>query len=92
MTRSLGLLVLCLSSLAMEIQEQETQTSRTHRATAVDPSHRDVASRRMALQTKTRFFDNYGIANTFEIYSGTHVSAVADRFQNHVLPFFNKNL
>ncbi len=36
--------------------------------------------------------DNYGIANTFEIYSGTHVSAVADRFQNHVLPFFSKNL
>jgi len=36
--------------------------------------------------------DNYGIANSFEIYSGTHVSAVADRFQNHVLPFFNKNL
>ncbi len=31
-------------------------------------------------------------ANSFEIYSGTHVSAVADRFQNHVLPFFSKNL
>ena len=36
--------------------------------------------------------DNYGIANSFEIYSGTHISAVADRFQNHVLPFFSKNL
>jgi len=36
--------------------------------------------------------DNYGIANGFEVYSGTHVSAVADRFQNHVLPFFSKNL
>ena len=36
--------------------------------------------------------DNYGIANGFEIYSGTHTSAVADRFQNHVLPFFSKNL
>ncbi len=36
--------------------------------------------------------DNYGIANTFEIYTGTHTSAVADRFQNHVLPFFSKNL
>jgi S-formylglutathione hydrolase FrmB len=35
---------------------------------------------------------NYGIANSFEIYSGTHTSAVADRFQNHVIPFFNKNL
>lgn len=37
-------------------------------------------------------FDGYGIANSFEIYSGTHTSAVADRFQNHVLPFFSKNL
>ena len=37
-------------------------------------------------------FDKYGIANTFEIYHGTHTSAVADRFQNHVLPFFSKNL
>lgn len=36
--------------------------------------------------------DSYGIANSFEIYSGTHTSAVADRFQNHVLPFFSKNL
>ena len=36
--------------------------------------------------------DHYGIANTFEIYQGTHTSAVADRFQNHVLPFFSKNL
>jgi enterochelin esterase-like enzyme len=36
--------------------------------------------------------DNYGIANSFEIYHGTHTSAVADRFQNHVLPFFSKNL
>ncbi len=37
-------------------------------------------------------FDKYGIANNFEIYPGTHTSAVADRFQNHVLPFFSKNL
>jgi enterochelin esterase-like enzyme len=37
-------------------------------------------------------FDRYGIANSFEIYHGTHTSAVADRFQNHVMPFFSKNL
>ena len=36
--------------------------------------------------------DNYGIANSFEIYAGTHTSAVADRFQNHAMPFFSKNL
>jgi len=37
-------------------------------------------------------FDLYGIANTFEVYPGTHTSAVADRFQNHVLPFFSRHL
>jgi S-formylglutathione hydrolase FrmB len=37
-------------------------------------------------------FDKYGIANSFEIYPGTHTSAVADRLQNHVLLFFSQNL
>ncbi len=37
-------------------------------------------------------FDSYGLANTYEVYSGTHTSAVADRFQNYVMPFFSKNL
>jgi len=36
--------------------------------------------------------DSYGIKNSFEIYHGTHTSAVSDRFQNHVMPFFSKNL
>lgn len=36
--------------------------------------------------------DTYGIANNFEIYHGTHTSAVAVRFQNHVMPFFSQNL
>jgi enterochelin esterase-like enzyme len=37
-------------------------------------------------------FDTYGLVNTFEIYEGTHTSKVADRFQNHVLPFFSRTL
>jgi enterochelin esterase-like enzyme len=36
--------------------------------------------------------DSYGIANGFDLYKGTHTSAVADRFQNHVIPFFSQNL
>lgn len=36
--------------------------------------------------------DSYGIANSFEIYPGTHVSNVAFRFQDFVMPFFSKNL
>ena len=36
--------------------------------------------------------DMYAIANGFEIYKGTHTSAVAVRFQSYVMPFFSKNL
>jgi enterochelin esterase-like enzyme len=36
--------------------------------------------------------DKYGIANSFEVYQGTHTSRVADRFQNHVMKFFSQNL
>jgi enterochelin esterase-like enzyme len=36
--------------------------------------------------------DDYGVPNAFEIYHGTHTSAVAERFQNHVLPFFSRHL
>jgi len=36
--------------------------------------------------------DKYGIANSFEVYQGTHTSKMADRFQNYVLPFFSRNL
>jgi enterochelin esterase-like enzyme len=36
--------------------------------------------------------DKYGITHGFEVYQGTHTSAVAVRFQNFVLPFFSKNL
>ena len=36
--------------------------------------------------------NSYGLANSFEIYHGTHTSAVADRFQNHVMKFFDQNL
>jgi len=36
--------------------------------------------------------DKYGIASSFEVYEGTHTSKVADRIQNHVLPFFSQNL
>jgi S-formylglutathione hydrolase FrmB len=63
---------------------------RQYRAIAIDVGDQD------GLRTDTitlhEVLDSYGIANTFELYSGTHTSAVADRFQNHVMPFFSKNL
>ena len=36
--------------------------------------------------------DRYGVANSFTIYPGDHTSAVADRFQNFVMPFFSEHL
>ena len=63
---------------------------RMYRAISIDVGDQD------GLRTDTAklhdALDKYGIANSFEIYSGTHTSAVADRFQNHVMPFFSKNL
>jgi len=61
-----------------------------YRAIAMDVGDQDGL--RFDATKLHNILDNYGIANSFEIYSGTHTSAVADRFQNHVLPFFSKNL
>jgi enterochelin esterase-like enzyme len=36
--------------------------------------------------------EQYGIANTFEVYPGTHTSDVAVRFQEHAMPFFSRTL
>ena len=61
-----------------------------YRAIAIDAGDQDGL--RIDAGKLHDILDNYGVANSFEIYPGTHTSAVADRFQNHVLPFFSKNL
>jgi S-formylglutathione hydrolase FrmB len=63
---------------------------RQYRAIAIDVGDQDGL--RAGAGKLHEVLDNYGIANRFEIYQGTHTSAVADRFQNHVLPFFSNNL
>lgn len=63
---------------------------RQYRAIAIDAGDQDMT--RIDAGKLHDALDRYGIANSFEIYHGTHTSAVADRFQNHVLPFFSKNL
>ena len=63
---------------------------RQYRALAIDVGDQD------GLRADTRklheVLDLYGIANSFEVYPGTHTSKVADRFQNHILKFFGQNL
>jgi S-formylglutathione hydrolase FrmB len=63
---------------------------RQYRAISIDVGDQDGL--RTDTGTLHEVLDKYGIANGFEIYHGTHTSAVADRFQNHVMPFFSKNL
>jgi S-formylglutathione hydrolase FrmB len=70
--------------------DQYIENLKQYRAISMDVGDQD-GLRFDAIKLHT-LLDNYGVANKFEIYSGTHTSAVADRFQNHVLPFFAKNL
>jgi S-formylglutathione hydrolase FrmB len=70
--------------------DQYIDNLRQYRAIAMDVGDQDGL--RIDAGKLHDIFDNYGIANSFEIYHGTHTSAVSDRFQNHVMPFFSKNL
>jgi enterochelin esterase-like enzyme len=70
--------------------DQYIDNLRRYRAIALDVGDKDGL--RFDMIKLHRVLDNYGIANSFEIYHGTHTSAVAYRFQNHVIPFFSKNL
>jgi S-formylglutathione hydrolase FrmB len=78
------------SNAPLAFIDQYIGNLREYRAIAIDVGDQD------GLRTDTAklhdVLDKYGIANTFEIYPGTHTSAVADRFQNHVMPFFSRNL
>ncbi len=70
-----------------------TSTSATCAGITASPS---TSATRMGCETDTGklhdVLETYGVANTFEIYKGTHTSAVAVRFQNYVMPFFSTHL
>lgn len=70
--------------------DQYVRSLRRYRAIALDVGDQD----RLRTDTEKlhQILDNYGIPNGFEIYHGTHTSAIADRFQNHVMTFFSRNL
>ena len=63
---------------------------RRYRGIAIDVGDQDGL--RVDAGKLHQILDRYGIANSFEVYPGTHTSAVADRFQNHVLPFMSRTL
>lgn len=70
--------------------DQYIDNLKQYRAIAMDVGDQDTL--RFDTTKLHTILDQYGITNSFEIYPGTHTSAVAVRFQNHVMPFFSKNL
>ena len=70
--------------------DQYIYNLRQYRAIALDVGDEDGL--RFDTEKVHQILDSYDIKNSFELYHGTHTSHVAFRFQNHVLPFFSKNL
>ncbi len=70
--------------------DQYISNLRRYRAIAIDVGDQD--SLRIDTGKLHDVLVNYGIANDFEIYPGTHTSNVAVRFQENVLPFFSRTL
>jgi len=57
---------------------------------AIDVGDRDGL--RVDAERLHQVLDRYGVVHTFEVYSGTHTSAMGVRFQNNVMPFFSQRL
>ena len=74
----------------MAFVDQYIGNLKQYKAIAMDVGDQDGL--RVDAKKLHDIMDGYGIANSFEIYHGTHTSAVAVRFQNFVMPFFAKNL
>lgn len=70
--------------------DQYVGSLRRYRAISIDVGDQDGL--RADAGKLHEVLDRYGIANGFEVYQGTHTSRVAERFQNHVLPFFSRTL
>jgi len=74
----------------LAFMDQYVGNLRRYRGIALDVGDQD------SLRTDTARLQaalaKYGITSSFEEYPGTHTSRVADRFQNHVLPFFSERL
>jgi len=70
--------------------DQYIQNLREYRAIAIDVGDQD--NLKVDSGKLHDVLTNYGIKHDFEIYSGTHTSHVAVRFQEKVIPFFSRTL
>lgn len=74
----------------LAMAEQYVYSFRQYRGIAIDVGDQDgLGADASELHV---ILEESGISHTFEVYPGDHVSGVADRFQNHVLPFFSRTL
>ena len=69
-----------------------TSTSATYANIAPSPWKWAIRTDYGSTPASARCSGQVRIANSFEVYSGTHTSAVADRFQNHLMRFFSESL
>ncbi len=74
----------------LALLDQHISDLRRYRAISIDVGDKD------GLAGDTRklheLLDRYGVAHGFEVYEGDHTSHMGIRFQEHVLPFFGRNL
>ena len=70
--------------------DQYIRQLKRYRGIALDVGDQDQL--KSDAQKLHQVLDQYGLTSSFEVYSGTHTSAVADRIQNHVIPFMSRNL
>ncbi len=74
----------------LAFMDQYVGNLRRYRAIGLDVGDQDPG--REDAKRLAAALERYGLPVRFQIYHGTHTSAVADRFQNHVLPFFSETL
>jgi enterochelin esterase-like enzyme len=84
------ILVKWAANAPLAFVDQYIGNLRQYRAMAIDVGDQD----RLRDDTAElhNVLDKYGITHSFEVYPGTHTSAVADRVQEHLMPCFSQHL
>lgn len=78
------------ANAALAFIDQYIANLRSYRGISIDVGNEDRLREDSAKLHEA--LKAYGIDHRFEVYPGNHTSKVADRFQNHVLPFFSRHL
>jgi S-formylglutathione hydrolase FrmB len=85
-----GVLAQWAANAPLAMVEQYVFNLRKYNGIAIDVGDQDGL--RVDAAELHRMLNDSQVRNTFEIYAGDHVSGVADRFQNFVIPFFGRQL